>query len=308
MITDDSSLPRLLVVDDQPVNIQVLYRVFAPDHQVFMATTGGQALQVAQQQRPDLILLDIELPDLDGMAVCAQLKAHELTRDIPVIFVTAHGDADSETRGLEAGAVDFIHKPINPTVVRARVRTHLTLKRQSDLLRQLAFVDGLTGLHNRRALDERLQAEMRHAARNDKPLSLLMIDVDFFKLYNDHYGHQAGDDCLRQVAAVLRLGMHRPADLATRYGGEEFACLLPETDLDGAVQVAERLRVAVQGMALPHERSEIGDRVTVSIGVAAKAGRPAGEIAVMVGVADAALYEAKRGGRNCVVGHPVPLS
>ncbi|MBB5204325.1 diguanylate cyclase (GGDEF)-like protein [Inhella inkyongensis] len=298
--------PRLLIVDDQPVNVQALYRSFAPDHQVFAATRGEQALQLAVQQRPDLILLDLELPDLHGLQVCARLKAQELTRDIPIIIVTAHGDDAIETQGLEAGAVDFIHKPINPAVVRARVKTHLTLKRQSDLLRQLAFVDGLTGLHNRRALDERLDAEMRHAARNDKPLSVLLLDVDFFKRYNDHHGHQAGDEALRRVAAALRGSMLRPADLAARYGGEEFACLLPETELDGALLVAERLRAAVEALQLPHGKSDAAECVTVSIGVAGKPGRPGGEPGHAWRAADLALYEAKRQGRNRVCGRPIP--
>ncbi|MBH9577935.1 diguanylate cyclase [Inhella proteolytica] len=302
---DPSAAPRLLVVDDQPINIQALYRSFAADHQVFMATTGRQALQVAEQQRPDLILLDLELPDMDGLAVCQALKAQELTRDIPVIFVTAHGNDEVETRGLEAGAVDFIHKPINPAVVRARVRTHLTLKQQSDQLRRLAFIDGLTGLHNRRALDERLNAELRHAARTAQPLALAMIDVDFFKAYNDHYGHQAGDDALRAVAQALQRGMLRPVDLAARYGGEEFVCLLPETEAPGALAVAERLRAAVQALALPHARSSVAEVLTVSIGVAAwlaSAGRPMLTPDTLLQAADAALYDAKHGGRNRVCG------
>ncbi|MFO1251341.1 MAG: diguanylate cyclase [Inhella sp.] len=302
---DPSAAPRLLVVDDQPINIQALYRSFAADHQVFMATTGQQALQVAEQQRPDLILLDLELPDMDGLAVCQALKAQELTRDIPVIFVTAHGNDEVETRGLEAGAVDFIHKPINPAVVRARVRTHLTLKQQSDQLRRLAFIDGLTGLHNRRALDERLNSELRHAARTTQPLALAMIDVDFFKAYNDHYGHQAGDDALRAVAQALQRGMLRPVDLAARYGGEEFVCLLPETEAPGALAVAERLRAAVQALALPHARSSVAEVLTVSIGVAAwpaGAGRPALTPDTLLQAADAALYDAKHGGRNRVCG------
>lgn len=302
---DSSAAPRLLVVDDQPINIQALYRSFAADHQVFMATTGRQALQVAEQQRPDLILLDLELPYMDGLAVCQALKGQEHTRDIPVIFVTAHGNDEVETRGLEAGAVDFIHKPINPTVVRARVRTHLTLKQQSDQLRRLAFIDGLTGLHNRRALDERLHTELRHAARTGQPLALAMIDVDFFKAYNDHYGHQAGDDALRAVAQALRHGMLRPVDLAARYGGEEFVCLLPETEASGARAVAERLRAAVQALALPHARSSVAEVLTVSIGVAAwpgGVGRPPLAPATLLQAADAALYDAKHGGRNRVCG------
>jgi diguanylate cyclase (GGDEF)-like protein len=294
--------PRLLVVDDQPINIQALYRTFGSDHQVFMATGGQQALQVAAQQLPDLILLDLELGDLHGFEVCQRLKADPLTAGIPVIFVTAQSGEAAETRGLEVGAVDFITKPINPAIVRARVSAHLTIKRQADLLRRLAFIDGLTGLYNRRALDERIDTELRHAMRKEQPLALLLIDVDFFKRYNDHYGHLLGDEALRQVALVLRDGMLRPVDLAARYGGEEFACLLPETPLDGALAVAERLRAAIAQLQLPHAASETGPFLSISIGVAAKQGRPAAAPAELIALADAALYEAKRAGRNRVIG------
>ena len=189
-------LPRLLVVDDQPANIQALYQTFAADHQVLMATSGAQALALCASQQPDLVLLDVVMPGMDGFEVCRRMRADEALRDIPVIFVTAHNDEAAETLGLELGAVDFISKPINPKIVRARVKTHLTLKAQSDLLRQWVYLDGLTGVHNRRYFEERLATEWARAVRNRTDLSAVLIDVDFFKRYNDHYGHQAGDECL----------------------------------------------------------------------------------------------------------------
>ncbi len=295
--------PRLLVVDDQPINIQVLYRTFGADHQVFMATSGAQALQVAQQQLPDLILLDLELGDIDGFEVCQRLQQDELTAGIPVIFVTGHSNEAAETRGLQVGAVDFISKPVNPAIVRARVHTHITLKQQADQLRQYAFIDGLTGLHNRRALDERLEAELRHSMRSENALSVLLIDVDYFKKYNDLYGHLMGDEALRQVSGVLKACMLRPVDLATRYGGEEFACLLPETPLEGAVLVAERLCQQVARLAIPHTASEVSPWLSISIGVAAKPGRPGMQAKELLALADEALYSAKRGGRNRVAAH-----
>ncbi|MBH9552537.1 diguanylate cyclase [Inhella gelatinilytica] len=299
--TLDAPRPRLLVVDDQPLNIQALYRLFAGDHQVFTATTAAQALKVANDQRPDLILLDLELPDDDGLSVCRQLKAQEGTRDIPVIFVTAHGNVEVETVGLEAGAVDFIHKPIHPPMVRARVRTHLTLKHQADALRRMAFIDGLTGLHNRRALDERLQVELRHAARQGDSVAVALVDVDHFKRYNDQYGHLAGDEALRQVAAALQRSMLRPVDMAARYGGEEMVCLLPQTEAQGAQAVGERLRAAVEALALPHPQSSAAPVLTISVGVAAGRGRVDGDPTALLQAADQALYEAKRMGRNRVV-------
>ncbi|TSE34587.1 Response regulator PleD [Tepidimonas fonticaldi] len=291
--------PRLLLVDDQPVHLQVLYRTLSAEHQLFMATGGEQALRVAHEQLPDLILLDVVMPGLDGFAVLRALRAERDTADIPVIFVTAHGGEDIETRCLEAGAVDFIPKPVNPSVVRARVRTHLTLKFQSDLLRALAFVDGLTGVANRRQFDERLAIEWSRAQRHGSALSLILVDVDHFKAYNDHYGHPAGDDALRRVAGCLREHVRRSTDLVARYGGEEFACLLPDTGLDDAQRLAVQLLEAVRAMAIPHRHGTPGGVLTASFGVATRAGpaQPGWQPALLLGLADAQLYEAKHQGR-----------
>lgn len=290
--------PCLLVVDDQPVNIQALYRIFAPDHRVQMATSGAKALALCREDPPDLILLDVVMPEMDGYQVCERLQTDEATRNIPVIFVTSHNDAAQETRGLELGAVDFIAKPVNPAVVRARVKTHLTLKSQSDLLRQLAFIDGLTGVANRRCFDEGLDTEWRRATRRGAPLALLMLDVDHFKRYNDRYGHQAGDDCLRRVASAIKIGALRPGDLTARYGGEEFACILPGTDLDGALTVAGGIEQRVRGLQIEHADSDAAKVVTVSIGVASCTLAVAGGPAQLVALADTQLYRAKHTGRG----------
>ena len=290
--------PRLLVVDDQPVNIQALYQAFAADHQVLMATGGEQALALCASQQPDLVLLDVVMPGVDGHEVCRRLKADGATCDIPVIFVTAHSDEAAETLGLALGAVDFISKPINPAIVRARVRTHLTLKAQSDLLRQWVYIDGLTGVHNRRHFDERLAAEWGRAVRHGTPLSVLLLDVDFFKRYNDHYGHQAGDDCLRQLATTLKSCVKRPGDLVARYGGEEFVCLLPDTNLQGALELAQQLGDAVAALKLPHAVSDVAAVVTVSAGACTKRDKAVGSAAALLREADAQLYIAKSRGRN----------
>ena len=294
--------PRLLVVDDQPANVRALHEAFADDHQVFMATSGTQALAVCKEQLPDLVLLDVELPDIDGHEVCRRLKAQEATRDIPVIFVTAHDGENAETRGLDAGAVDFIKKPINPRIVRARVRTHLTLKRQSDLLRQWVYIDGLTGLCNRRYFDEHLCIEWARAVRQGSSLGVLLIDVDFFKAYNDHFGHQAGDDCLRSVAATLQSGLKRPGDLLARYGGEEFVCLLPDTDLPGVLSLARHLGQQVQAQGIAHPGSGVASVLTVSLGGCTKAHDVVGSAAMLLREADAQLYTAKSRGRNQACG------
>ena len=289
--------PRLLLVDDQPLNIQALHQVFAADCQVLMATGGEQGLRLAREQLPDLMLLDLQMPGMDGLEVCRQLKADPQLADMPVIFVTADQDAETETRALEAGAVDFISKPFNAAVVRARVRTHLVLKAQSDLLRQQALVDGLTGLHNRRFFDERAEAELQRARRSGSPLALLLADVDFFKAYNDGYGHLAGDDALRGVAVALRYGLRRPADLLCRYGGEEFALLLPETDLEGALAVARGLEQSVRGLRSPHAYSGVGPVLTISLGLVAGVPGARHELAGLLAAADRQLYQAKAEGR-----------
>jgi diguanylate cyclase (GGDEF)-like protein len=289
--------PKLLVVDDQPINIQVLYQAFAADCQVFMATTGAQALQVCRDKQPDLVLLDVVMPGMDGFEVCRQLKADDTLRHIPVIFVTAHDDAEQETMGLDLGAVDFIAKPVNPKVVQARVKTQLTLKFQADLLRQLVFLDGLTGVYNRRYFDQQLALEWARSARTGTPLSIIMLDVDFFKRYNDFYGHLAGDDCLKQVAATLRSNLRRPADLVARYGGEEFACILPETAFDDAMELAKQLEKHVRALDIAHACSDVASVVTVSLGVAAREGAAGGSPSELLGLADAQLYLAKSSGR-----------
>jgi diguanylate cyclase (GGDEF)-like protein len=310
LLAADEDRPRILVVDDQPANVQALYQVFAADHQVFMATGGEQALALAAARQPDVVLLDILMPGLDGLEVCARLKADEATRDIPVIFVTSYRDDEAEARGLDAGAVDFITKPINPRVVRARVRTHLTLKRQSDLLRQWVYIDGLTGIRNRRYFDERLTEEWGRAMRQDAPLSLLLIDVDHFKRYNDRHGHAEGDECLRRVAEVLRDALKRPADQLARYGGEEFACLLPDTIVPGALQFADQLVARVRSLAIPHGDSPVSPWVTVSVGLCTRLPglRPShgATPATLLQEADAQLYRAKMDGRDRARGSVLP--
>lgn len=300
MLDSTHGKPKLLVVDDQPINIQVMYRCFAGDYQVFMATNGEQALAICKNNPPDLILLDVVMPGLDGFEVCKRLKADETTNHIPVIFVTAHTDPAQETHGLNLGAVDFIAKPVNPDVVRARVKTHLTLKFQSDLLRKLVFLDGLTGVFNRRYFDQQITTEWGRASRNNAPLSLILLDVDFFKLFNDRYGHQAGDDALRVVSHALKACLRRPADLVARYGGEEFGCILPETSYEDALVIAHELEHKVRELAVPHASSSVDTVITISVGLATRPGSTDGDVNALLSLADSMLYKAKRTGRGRV--------
>jgi diguanylate cyclase (GGDEF)-like protein len=267
---------------------------------LLFATSSEEALQLAATHMPDLILLDVMMPEMNGYAVCARLKSDPTTRSIPVIFVTALEREEDEAKGLEVGAIDYITKPFNPAIVRARVRNHLELKRYRDFLENLATTDGLTGIPNRRQCDEFLLREWRRAIRKQTPLSLIMMDIDFFKDFNDHYGHLAGDDCLRQVAQTLAEGARRPADLVARYGGEEFVSVLPETNLEGARQVAEQLRDKINALQIPHARSPVAGYVTLSLGVATQTPTVGQQPQGIVELADARLYISKESGRNRV--------
>jgi diguanylate cyclase (GGDEF)-like protein len=303
--TDQAHNGRLLIVDDAMENIQILNHVLGGEHEVLFAMSGEKALELAHQHQPDLILLDAVMPGMDGYEVCAALHASADVRDIPIIFVTALTTPEDETRALEAGAVDFITKPFNVAVVRARVRTHLTLKRQSDAMRELTLTDALTGVANRRSFNDTIDNEWRRCARSGAPLSVIMIDIDHFKLYNDAYGHQAGDACLKQVAEAMVHCAGRPPDLLARYGGEEFVILLPQVGDEGARTVAERILNGVRALAIPHRMSSAGDTVTVSLGVATIVPSESScDADALVRTADGALYQAKAAGRNryCVAG------
>jgi len=292
-----SPRPKILVVDDQPLNIRLLHELLRNDFDVFMATDGLQAITKAQSLSPDLILLDVVMPGMDGYEVCQRLKADTLTTDIPIIFVTAHFDEEDEVRGFELGAVDFIHKPINPIITKARINNQLILRQQKELLRSIALIDGLTGIANRRKFNEELQIDWMQCARAQQFLSLLIIDVDLFKLYNDRYGHQLGDSCLQLIAQTIKHSLNRPYDLAARYGGEEFACILPHTDLNGATYIAEKILSNICNLKIEHIDSEIDQIVTVSIGVAATIPQLDTQPPLLLEGADKQLYLSKQQGR-----------
>ncbi|MBS4096710.1 MAG: diguanylate cyclase [Sulfuricella sp.] len=294
----------LLVVDDTRQNIELLCAALGPDYQYQIAMDGESALRIAtSESKPDLVLLDVMMPGMSGYEVCQALKSNPDTRRIPVVFVTALGEPVEEEMGLSLGAVDFITKPLRPPVVRARVRNLLNLKKKADLLESQAFLDPLTVIPNRRSFDEALQVEWLRAQRSGKPLTVIMVDVDNFKSYNDCYGHGEGDICLKAVASELAVEtVLRPADLVARLGGEEFVVLLPDTDIKGGRLIAERLRRNIEALHIPHQRSGVSSWVTISAGYASMVSTPDVAAAELMAEADRMLYQAKASGRNAVCG------
>ena len=296
-----SSTFTLLVVDDEKQNRTLLTELLQDDYQIILAKNGIQALQKTQEHLPDLILLDVLMPQMDGFNVIRALKANDLTRHIPVIFVSALDSAADEELGLELGAVDYIAKPVHPPIVRVRVRNHLQAVHQRRLLEQLALIDSLTEIPNRRRFTEVYEREWRRCKRSNSPLSLLMVDVDHFKVFNDTYGHAAGDQVLRRVAQTIQAALNRSSDFVARYGGEEFVVVLPDIDAGGAQAVAEKLRVEVEHLQIPYPESGTSPWLTISLGGATQVPMLSEVDAGLFGNADRSLYAAKHGGRNRVL-------
>jgi diguanylate cyclase (GGDEF)-like protein len=306
---------NVLVVDDDLAAIQIMGRMLEGLGLVRFATNGEDAVRLATELAPDLVLLDAEMPGMSGFKVFDALKALPELIDVPVIFVTSHCEPAFEICALNMGAADFISKPVRPPLVKARVKTHLRVKHLADELRRCAVTDALTGIANRRHFDDLLEREWQRSCRHGDPLSLLLIDVDHFKRYNDHYGHPRGDRCLQEVVAAVKRAVRRAPDLVARCGGEEFAVLLPHTARPGAEFVAQRILDSVAARRIRHEDSLTAAHVTVSIGITCY-DAVAGGLSITAAshrtcdaphafsssdlllTADRALYAAKRAGRN----------
>lgn len=299
----------ILLVDENPINIRVLHQSLRDIGRLLFAISGIDALKILEDHRIDLVLLDINMPGLSGFDTCSEIKRR--WPDIPVVFVTSHQDVETEVKALASGGIDFIQKPINPPAIQARVRAHLTMKLQGDVLRNLIHLDPLTEISNRRGLDERLYREWKDCIKEGASLSLLMIDVDYFKRYNDHYGHPAGDRCLQIVAKAISDSVRNPCFVA-RYGGEEFAVLMPKRNSLEGLDIAHRILDSIRLLREPHEKSEVSPYVSVSIGLSttipkgddvlsASALNPGLTVAAqLIEAADQALYRAKIEGRNRV--------
>jgi len=298
MINEDVK-HTILIVDDERVNIRALSQVLLPEYTVYMARDGRTAIETAENIMPDLILLDVIMSDMSGYEVITELKNSDHTREIPVIFITGLTGVEDEEKGFLLGAVDYITKPFNNTIVRVRIRQHLQTLRHLRMIKRLGVIDPLMDIPNRRGFNERLEVEWAHAIRNKSTISILMIDIDHFKRYNDTYGHPQGDVLLQAIAGTFRQTLVRSTDFAARWGGEEFAVLLPGTNIDGALRIAERICSDVEGTTVAcADGSET--RVTVSIGVYSRSPQPGDLANDLVAGADRALYTAKESGRNKV--------
>ncbi|MEC4815285.1 MAG: PleD family two-component system response regulator [Scytonema sp. PMC 1069.18] len=332
--TLDTNNGNILIVDDQLDNLRVLSTILAKEgYQVRKAINGHMALVAIKTLPPDVILLDINMPDINGYEVCERLKADLNTRDIPVIFISVLDDVLDKVKAMKIGGADYITKPFQFEEVVARVQNQLTIRKLqiklqeknqqlqeqnalllleiekriqaeatlqtlNEKLQQLVWSDSLTQVANRRYLDDYLQREWLRATRNQANISLILCDIDYFKSYNDTYGHLAGDNCLKRVAQAIHDAVMRPADLVARYGGEEFAVVLPKTNLDGAVKVAKSIRSQVENLKIAHSSSSIKEYLTLTMGIASMVPFYRSSPEIVINASDRALYRAKLRGRN----------
>lgn len=310
----------ILIIDDVPDNLQLLFTMLIEQgYEVRRVLSAKQALKVIEIEPPDLILLDIKMPDLDGYELCKILKSQEKTKHIPIIFLSALNDTFDKVKAFEVGGVDYITKPFQLAEVVVRVENQLRLlkmqkeieQKNNDLtllnqklealneyLLKQSNQDGLTQIANRRYFDTRLEEEWKRLQREKKPLSLILVDIDYFKKYNDYYGHLEGDECLKEIAKTLSNSVKRSMDLVARYGGEEFGIILPNTDKSGAIQIAEEIQTAISDLKIPHNPSCDRKYITVSLGITTII--PSNEYSIknLISQADIALYQAKEKGRN----------
>jgi len=313
----------VLLVDDQAMIAEAVRRLLAneDDLNFHHCQDPAKAIKMAAEIKPTVILQDLVMPDIDGLMMVRYFRVNKATAKIPIIVLSTKEEATIKSEAFKLGANDYLVKLPDKAELIARIRYHsqayisqlerdeafraleesrAKLAEANRDLQKLSTLDGLTGIANRRGFDETILKEWQRAIRSSKPISLVMLDIDFFKLYNDHYGHQGGDDCLKSVADRLNEDLHRETDFLARYGGEEFSVILPDTDLDGAIKVAEAMRESIQSMKIPHAKSNISAFVSISIGVSSVVPQQGTNPDDLISAADQTLYMAKEDGRNRV--------
>ena len=290
---------NVLIVDDEPISRTLLESILEPVFRCTTAESGIEALLYCAENAPDLVLLDMNMPDINGLEVCKTLKQSPITNQIPVIFVTSTLDVESENACWEVGASDFVMKPVNASTLTHRIKTHIQNKLRTEFLEKMTFHDQLTGLYNRTYLTKEIPLLIRQVARDQSNIGAIMIDIDYFELFNDNYGHLEGDLCLQKVAKIISDTVKRPKDAVIRFGGEEFLILLPYIDYQGTKIVAQQLVEAVTNANIPHGKG-IEERVSISAGFAVwkAADVVDDDYSVLVEDADISLFEAKEHGRN----------
>ncbi len=296
----NDNVDKILIIDDAKDNRTILSELLMTEYKVFLAKDGVQGISLACKHNPDLILLDVIMPGINGYQVIKSIKSDESTMNIPVIFISSKTSTEDEKIGLDLGAVDYITKPFHPPIVQARVRNHLRSQRQKNLLEQLALIDCLTEVYNRRFYELDIRKVWCACNRNVTSLSVAMIDIDFFKSYNDNYGHLNGDNVLRQVANHIKKKLKRPNDVIARYGGEEFAVILPNTDADSAYRLLSEICTSIENLQIEHDSSSISHYLTVSVGGASTIPSRDMDHQSFLKIVDEHLYQAKAQGRNKV--------
>ncbi|MDX4050107.1 diguanylate cyclase [Aliarcobacter skirrowii] len=292
----------ILIVDDMSTNLMMLSDILKDDYNVKISKTGEKAIELCKNLDIDLVLLDIEMPLMNGYEVCKNLKNYEKTKNIPIIFVSAKNSEEDEEYGLNLGAIDYISKPFSKVIIKARVKNQIKLKQKTELLEKLSNYDGLTNIKNRRYFDERLNQVYKDSKIKNTNLALMMIDIDFFKPYNDNYGHGKGDEALKIVAKTLENSilntLDRPNDLVARYGGEEFVVLLSNIDLKELEEISNRVVKAIRDENIEHKFSKVASYLTISLGAVLYKSSNDLSIASIMKSADEALYEVKQKSRD----------
>lgn len=294
-------MDKILIIDDSAFQARTLSAILEEEYEITCTRKGDEGIELAADWNPALILLDVIMPDLDGFEVLKRLKENIRTKDIPAIMITSLSGIGNEERGLRTGAVDYITKPFYPMIVKARVCTHIKLYHYQKLIKEQAMIDELTGIPNRRSYEERSRMEWNRAIRSQNPLSIVLMDIDKFKLYNDCFGHPAGDKVLTLVAKTIHGSLKRASDFAGRYGGEEFVLIIPENTAETAYTLVKRVRQAIEDLKIPFLPEENMPYVTISAGGVTIIPQKQEQYETYLKIADMMLYDAKKRGRNQVV-------